>query len=51
MEDLRLVFNQTLNMVVTFWNTALNQWGVFGGFIIFTALLRKVANVFNKLKS
>lgn len=51
MDNVKLIFDTSLNMVVQLWNTALNSWGIFGSFIIFIALLRKIANTFNKLKS
>lgn len=51
MDKVKLIFDTSLQMIVQFWNTALGSWGIFGSFIIFYALLRKVANTFNKLKS
>lgn len=51
MEIVRTVFNQALSMLIQLWNTALGSWGIFGSWVIFMALLRKVANTFNKLKS
>lgn len=50
MEIVNQVFNQCLNMVVQLWNTALNNWGIFGSFIIFYAVLKVIARTFNKLK-
>lgn len=51
MEVVRQVFDTSLSMVVQLWNCLMNQWGWFGTGIIFIALLRKVTNTFNKLKS
>lgn len=51
METVKLVFDNLINLFKQFWNTALGSWGIFGSFIIFNALIRKVANVFNRLKS
>ena len=51
MAQVKLVFDTALNLLVELWNTALGRWGIFGSFIIFSALLRKVARTFNRLKS
>lgn len=51
MADVRLIFDTAISMVVSLWNACLNSWSYFGTFIIFFALLRKVTNTFNKLKS
>ena len=44
------VFNQCVDMMTEFFNTAMTDWGIFGTFIIFIFLLRKVAQTFNKSK-
>ena len=51
MDIVYTVFNQSLNMIVQLWSTALGRWGIFGTFIIFIAVLRKIGRTFNKLKS
>lgn len=51
METVKLVFDNLLSLFRTFWNTALGSWSIFGTFIIFSALIRKVARTFNRLKS
>lgn len=45
------VFNQSLSMLTELWSTALGRWGIFGTFIIFIAIMRKIGRTFNKLKS
>lgn len=50
METVRTVFDTLINMALTLFNTALTSWGIFGSFLLFSAILRKIANTFNKLK-
>lgn len=51
MEIVRQVFDTSLTMVASLWNTCLNSWGIFGGFVISYAILRKIGRTFNRLKS
>lgn len=45
------VFNKAIEMLIQLWGTALGSWGIFGTFIIFIAILRRIGKTFNKLKS
>lgn len=45
------VFLDLLTHLVELWNTCLNDWGIFGTWLISFAILRKIAKTFNKLKS
>lgn len=51
MEIVTQVFDKLISLLVELWNTALGRWSIFGSFIIFSSLLRKVARTFNRLKS
>lgn len=51
MDIVYTVFNQSISMLTELWSTALGRWGIFGTFIIFYAILRRIARTFNKLKS
>lgn len=50
MEALKQTFDSAVTMLVQLWNS-FAQWGIFGGWLMFMAVLRKIGNTFNKLKS
>lgn len=50
MDAIKQVYDQLLVWLLQFWNN-LQNWGIFGGWLIFMTVIRKIANTFNKLKS
>lgn len=51
MDLLKSVFDTSVNMMSDLFSNASYNWGIFGGFIIAFPIMKKVANIFNKLKS
>lgn len=49
MAILTQVFDKAISMIIQLWN-ALSNWGIFGSFIMFSFVLRKLTQTFNKLK-
>lgn len=50
-DGLKESFLWLLSQVRFFWNVLLNDWSILGTFILFSALIRWVVRVFNRLKS
>lgn len=50
MQVVYTVFDQCVEMMSELFNTCISDWSIFGTFLIFLFLIRKLAQAFNKLK-